>query len=879
MPSLAEVSVAGSTRNLRGSATPRSRTRDDNGEPRSSRAGRRKRGTASSTTWSPRSGCCASSRRAARRESHRRKAARIRRNISAPRPALRVPPRDPVGPIPRSPRRPEPGPRRAPRISRSRRARCRWPPAGATGEPPAVRWGADRSLAVSYQSPLLTTTARMLETTAVPRLSVRRARGVPVLADEKRFVPDFQLVVDGAAADPELKGAVLGIRVTDDMDKASRFWVHLSDVDRKWTKQNKFKPGAAVEIKLGYQGQLESVCKGEISNIEMVLSPEGPTRLIIAGVDRGHAFDKGTLTQTYQDVKDSDLATRIAQRHGLTADVDDSKVVHDYVIQNNLSDYDFLMQRAAIAGFRMYVDDKKLLFKKPKVGEPPAAKLVWRENIGRLVQEVNTFDQVSKITTSGWDPGQAKNMTGPGKGGDEYGKQGGTVTGAQLVKQMFGEIEQIVPVASGQQNLLEAVAKSEFNKRAGAFVHAEARVTGDPKIRAGSVVEVEKAGKRVDGQYYVVSSEHLFFVDTGYATELRAKRYTIKKGSPPAKDVAKFAKSVQEAAQKAQESADKIKDAAAWALKAAREAAKRAGQALDAAKQVWQDVKDALNQVKQGAGDVAQAALKSVESRLAGLKDYVAQATAKVGEAAQEAANAAQEVAREALTKAHEAASQVTEIARNAIQHAKDAFDAVKAAALDAVHTQSDSGAVKGLKTALMTAADMAIAVGKAGMTLAQAAIVKAKSAIEMCAASATAAAKSLIDGLGGELDKVISSVKSSGDAAGKSIGSAIAAGAQNVLDAAKDAIKQAQDAIAKAKEALQNAKDTIQKNVGDKLKGLVDQAKGMIDQVKEGLELLKDKKWDDAGKEVDPAQSDFETAKTEAQLVFDKLQEVEKEP
>src|SRR6267142_1817938 len=702
MPSLAEVSVAGSTRNLRGSATPRSRTRDDNGEPRSSRAGRRKRGTASSTTWSPRSGCCASSRRAARRESHRRKAARIRRNISAPRPALRVPPRDPVGPIPRSPRRPEPGPRRAPRISRSRRARCRWPPAGATGEPPAVRWGADRSLAVSYQSPLLTTTARMLETTAVPRLSVRRARGVPVLADEKRFVPDFQLVVDG-----------------------------------------------------------------------------------------GHAFDKGTLTQTYQDVKDSDLATKIAQRHGLTADVDDSKVVHDYVIQNNLSDYDFLMQRAAIAGFRMYVDDKKLLFKKPKLGEQPAAKLIWRENIGRLVQEVNTFDQVSKITTSGWDPGQAKNMTGPGKGGDEYGKQGGTVTGAQLVKQMFGEIEQIVPVASGQQNLLEAVAKSEFNKRAGAFVHAEARVTGDPKIRAGSVVEVEKAGKRVDGQYYVVSSEHLFFVDTGYATELRAKRYTIKKGSPPAKDVAKFAKSVQEAAKKAQEIADKIKDAAAWALKAAREAAKRAGQALDAAKQVWQDVKDALNQVKQGAGDVAQAALKSVESRLAGLKDYVAQATAKVGEAAQEAANAAQEVAREALTKAHEAASQVTEIARNAIQHAKDAFDAVKAAALDAVHTQSDSGAVKGLKTALMTAADMAIAVGKAGMTLAQAAIVKAKSAIEMCAASATAAAKSLIDGLGGELDKVISSVKSSGDAAGKSIGSAIAAGAQNVLDAAKDAIKQ----------------------------------------------------------------------------------------
>src|SRR5204862_756159 len=167
-----------------------------------------------------------------------------------------------------------------------------------------------------------------------------------------------------------------------------------------------------------------------------------------------------------------------------------------------------------------------------------------------------------------------------------------------------------VPVASGQKNLLEAVAKSEYNKRAGQFVHAEARVNGDPAIKAGCVVEVDKAGKRVDGQYYVVSTDHVFFVDTGYATEFRAKRYAIKKGAAPAKDLAKFAKSVQEAAKKAQEIADKIKEAAAWALKAAREAAKRASQALDAAKQVWQDVKDALEQVKQGAGDVAQAALK-----------------------------------------------------------------------------------------------------------------------------------------------------------------------------------------------------------------------------------------------------------------------------
>src|SRR5947208_7482304 len=370
------------------------------------------------------------------------------------------------------------------------------------------------------------------------------------------------------------------------------------------------------------------------------------------------------------------------------------------------------------------------------------------------------------------DPKNAREMTGPGKTGDEYGKQAGTVTGAQLVRQMCGDVEQVVTLATGEKGLLQAVAKSEYNQRAGAFVHAEARVTGDPAIRAGCVVEVEKAGKRVDGQYYVVSTDHLFFVDTGYATEFRAKRYTIKKGSAPVKNLAKFAQSVQQAAQKAQQIAQNIQNAAAWALKAARRAAQRASQALEAAEQVWQDVKDALEQVKQGAGDVAQAALKSVESKLAGLKDYVAQTNAKVAEAAQEALNATQEVAREALAKAHEAAAQVAEIAGKAIQHATDAYDAVKAAAQDAVHTVGDqlSPAVQGHKSNLMFAAETVLDASKAGMTLAQAGIAKGKSAIEMCAASAAAAAKSLIDGLGSDLGQVIDAVKSSGDAAGKSI-------------------------------------------------------------------------------------------------------------
>src|SRR5207244_13235826 len=107
---------------------------------------------------------------------------------------------------------------------------------------------------------------------------------------------------------------------------------------------------------------------------------------------------------------------------------------------------------------------------------------------------------VSKSSSSGWDPDKMKNMTSPSKKGDEYGTQGGQITGAQLVKQMFGEVESVLTLASGQQNLLEAVAKAEFNKRGGSFVAAEGRITGDPAVKAGTVIEGDKADQPGNGQ-------------------------------------------------------------------------------------------------------------------------------------------------------------------------------------------------------------------------------------------------------------------------------------------------------------------------------------------------------------------------------------------
>src|SRR5438876_671728 len=65
------------------------------------------------------------------------------------------------------------------------------------------------------------------------------------------------------------------------------------------------------------------------------------------------------------EVNDSDIITKIAREYGLKPAVDDTTEVYAYILENNQTDFEFIMERARRIGFSFLVDDQSLLFKKP----------------------------------------------------------------------------------------------------------------------------------------------------------------------------------------------------------------------------------------------------------------------------------------------------------------------------------------------------------------------------------------------------------------------------------------------------------------------------------------------------------------------------------
>lgn len=95
-------------------------------------------------------------------------------------------------------------------------------------------------------------------------------------------------------------------------------------------------------------------------------SSEGSAEVEIVAYGEQVKLAVAERREVYRKMRDSEIAERIAGRHGFEVEVDRTELVHDQVIQANESDYKFLARRALLHGFNLMVEDGVLKFHAPR---------------------------------------------------------------------------------------------------------------------------------------------------------------------------------------------------------------------------------------------------------------------------------------------------------------------------------------------------------------------------------------------------------------------------------------------------------------------------------------------------------------------------------
>jgi len=346
---------------------------------------------------------------------------------------------------------------------------------------------------------------------------------------DRPILPAFSIAIDGKPLSPVAASHVMAVTVDDDigLPRMCAFDLAGSD-DRKaqasWVDEALFTIGGAVEVKLGYPGALQTVFKGEITALEPDFGLDHLPNLTVRGYDRLHRLQRGRRTRTFTQQKDSDAAARIASEAGLTSETVDSGVTHDYLVQANQSDFEFLSQRAARIGYELRVEDRKLFFAPVRNAVGARISLAFASDLVEFRPRLVASGQVDEVSLRRWSVKDKDLVTGRSGTGDETTTMGGGKTGPEVARDHFGSAsDRVTAFAAASQAEADQFTRARFNDRALEFITGEGTCWGRSDLRAGAVVQITDIGPRFSGPYYLARVSHRYGRD-GYLTEFSVRR-------------------------------------------------------------------------------------------------------------------------------------------------------------------------------------------------------------------------------------------------------------------------------------------------------------------------------------------------------------------
>jgi len=317
-----------------------------------------------------------------------------------------------------------------------------------------------------------------------------------------------KLVVESQINAPAMFELVLNM---SDMEKGT--WRGI-DLDN-------FQLGDAIEVSLG-MGLAEKIISGEVTGIEPSFNVDA--KVTIRGMDKLHRLRFGNFRRSFQEMKDSEIADQIASEAGLSGNAESTKAVHQYVFQNNISNYSFLIERANHIGFEIAADGDDLLFRKSQEDQEPAYTLEYGLDMDQFSAALKVLTSGSTVEYRGWDPMKKKEISGKAKEGSAFSKMKGKQDGFVFSSSIQDSTVAVLNYPPVDDSNAEEMAKARYNSFLKNFITGEGQSIGNAGILAGRTVELKGIGERFSGIYYLIYTKHIYEKKTGYITKFKVQR-------------------------------------------------------------------------------------------------------------------------------------------------------------------------------------------------------------------------------------------------------------------------------------------------------------------------------------------------------------------
>jgi phage protein D/phage baseplate assembly protein gpV len=341
-----------------------------------------------------------------------------------------------------------------------------------------------------------------------------------VSATSDRNVSLYSILVDGSEIEEELSKRIREVKILSylrlpDMCTFAAVYQKGKEGDDQPIDQHPFDIGKQLEVRLGARDQVTTTTlfKGQIVSLELNFGAGG-IELLVRGFDRSHSLIRSRNVRTFQNQTSSDIVEKIVKQAGFQAQCDASGDPHEFMQQDNETDWDFIWRLAERVGFEFVVEDTVAHFRKQAADDP--IQLQWPQTLRSFSPRVTATQQVQQVTLSAQDPKTKQSIDVTASTPQQIAKIGvdrATIAGAFGGGDVHVATEPVKSQAEGT-----AVAQALLDKLANGYIAADGVSDGNPSIKAGAAIQVTGLGQRYSGTYRVAAATHVLRGGSTYET-------------------------------------------------------------------------------------------------------------------------------------------------------------------------------------------------------------------------------------------------------------------------------------------------------------------------------------------------------------------------
>ncbi|RZT17527.1 phage protein D [Kribbella sp. VKM Ac-2569] len=287
--------------------------------------------------------------------------------------------------------------------------------------------------------------------------------------------------------------------------------------------------GTDLEVAVGPGGTQRTVFDGTVSGLEVVLGDSEPPRVIVLAEDRLMRLRMTRRMRSYPRTTDAEVARRIAQDHGLDADVNVDGPTYDVLQQVNQSDLAFLRERARLMQAELWCTGRTLHLSDRAKRQGTRLTLVHGNELLAVRLTADLAHQRTDVAVSGYDA-RTKDVIDEHAGAATiHAEAAAGRTGPEVLEKALGA-SATFRVREAPLTTAEAAAwaRAEMLRRARRFVTVTGQTRGSPDLQVGSKLRLELVGSPFEGDgYYVTRVTHTYDMEHGLRTAFEAERPTL----------------------------------------------------------------------------------------------------------------------------------------------------------------------------------------------------------------------------------------------------------------------------------------------------------------------------------------------------------------